>query len=71
MKPSVVFLLVAILLHVVSCFSQTNKGPEPSDPYKPVLDRLQSLSTQAGNQRRFHTFDSICHALRATKFRSG
>jgi alpha-mannosidase len=55
MKRAAVFLVVAILVCITSSFSQTNRKSEPSEPYKAVLDRLQSLLTQAERQWRFHT----------------
>src|SRR5258708_9865065 len=53
---ALIFLSSAILLCVVCCFSrnaaaQTSEQP---DPYKPTLDRLQSLSRQNETEGRFH-----------------
>ncbi len=55
MNRSAVFSGVAILVCVISSFSQTTQKAEPSDPYKAVLDRLQSLTTQTESPWRFHT----------------
>src|SRR5579864_3573368 len=54
MKRSAFFLMFAILLCVSCSSSETNQKSEPSDPYKAVLDRLQSLSIQAESRWRFH-----------------
>lgn len=46
-------LVFAILLSVIFGFSQPN--PDVKDPYKGVLDQLQSLSRQTESRWRFHT----------------
>jgi alpha-mannosidase len=55
MKPSPIFLLSALLFAILQCavlaVSQTSSSP---DPYKATLDRLQSLSSQAEAEWRFH-----------------
>jgi alpha-mannosidase len=52
MKPSAFFFLfLAIVSFTVLGFSQ---AATTSDPYKPTLDRLQSLSSQAEAEWRFH-----------------
>lgn len=55
MKRSLV-LLVAMMPSLLGfLFSQSSAGPETSDPYKPVLDRLDSLSRQAESEWRHHS----------------
>src|SRR5438128_148072 len=47
-----------ILFSAVVCFAQQTPQPAP-DPYKPVLDRLQSLTTVELAEWRFH--DDVPH----------
>jgi alpha-mannosidase len=44
-----------LFILVVPALSQQNETKEPVDPYKPVLDRLQSLTTMEVPDWRFHT----------------
>ena len=54
MKPlSAYFFLYCCL--VLPVFGQTSPSNAPADPYKPALDRLQSLVTVALPKWRFHT----------------
>jgi alpha-mannosidase len=55
MRRFAVFLVFAILLCVICGFSQSTQKPDGFDSYKVVLDRLQSLSTQAESPWRIHT----------------
>jgi alpha-mannosidase len=56
MKRSIVFLVVAVILCPFRVFSQDDaQKTEPPDPYKALLDRLQSLSRQPEADWRFHT----------------
>jgi alpha-mannosidase len=55
MKRSMIFLIlvmIMIVLYVAFAASQSSSAP---DPYKATLDRLQSLSSQAEAEWRFHT----------------
>jgi hypothetical protein len=49
-KNLVVVASFAILLPAGVCFAQTDKPP---DPYKPILDRLESLQTVALPEWRY------------------
>jgi alpha-mannosidase len=51
MKRCAFFLLLAVSLHAVLGVSQTSRSP---DPYKPTLDRLDSLTRQNETEWRFH-----------------
>ena len=51
MKRAALFLLV-LLLPTVFAVSQNSSAP---DPYKPTLDRLDTLTRQAEPEWRFHT----------------
>jgi alpha-mannosidase len=51
MKRSALFLVVLILMYPILGVSQRASTP---DPYKTTLDRLQSLSSQAEAEWRFH-----------------
>ena len=55
MKRSAFFQMFAILVCLSTSFSVTNQKSEPSDPYKAVLNRLQSPSIQAETPWHFHT----------------
>jgi len=46
------FLLLAFSLHTSGALSQTSGAP---DPYKPALDRLETLTRQNEAEWRFHT----------------
>src|SRR6266403_535647 len=51
MKKLIAAVLLAPLLSAGVCFAQTDKPP---DPYKPILDRLESLRTVALPEWRYH-----------------
>jgi len=51
MKILVAAALLAIFLSGGVCFAQTNNPP---DPYKPILDRLESLQTVSLPEWRYH-----------------
>ena len=53
MKRSIALSLFFVLLAGSLTFAQ-NAVPEAVDPYRPVLDRLQSLGTLALPDWRFH-----------------
>jgi alpha-mannosidase len=56
MKRSLAFSVVSVVLSATFCLAQsTAPGAEPSDAYKPVLDRLESLTTLRLPDWRFHT----------------
>src|SRR5205823_10424199 len=44
-----------IVILAVSAFCQQTEPKEPPDPYKPVLDRLHSVTTMEVPDWRFHT----------------
>ena len=50
MKRTVLPLILLVFLYVLTAFGQTI----PADPYKPVLDRLQSLTHKAEPEWRLH-----------------
>ena len=56
MKILVAAALPAIFLSGEVCFAQNDK---PTDPYKPILERLESLETMALPEWRYH--DDIAH----------
>ncbi|MGA8222308.1 MAG: hypothetical protein WB780_11690, partial [Candidatus Acidiferrales bacterium] len=51
MKRSALFLISFLLLHATFILSQNTAAP---DPYKPILDRLDSLTRQAEPEWRWH-----------------
>ena len=51
MKRSALFLISFLLLHATFILSQNSTAP---DPYKPALDRLDSLTRQAEPEWRWH-----------------
>lgn len=51
MNRSALFLILLLLLPISFAVSQDSKAP---DPYKPTLDRLESLTRQAESEWRFH-----------------
>jgi len=51
MRNLLVAALLAIFLPASVCFAQTDKPP---DPYKPILDRLESLQTVSLPEWRYH-----------------
>jgi alpha-mannosidase len=53
-KRSIVFSSLSVLLSGVLAFSQVTPPSNPSDPYKPVLDRLETLMTSPLPEWRFH-----------------
>src|SRR6267378_5730667 len=53
MKILVAAALLAIFLSGGVCFAQSNKPPDPN-PYKPILDRLESLQTMSLPEWRYH-----------------
>lgn len=56
MRRFIVFLVVVILSLYGLAFSQNNATESgPSDPYKPTLDRLESLSRQPESEWRYHS----------------
>ncbi len=55
MKRSIVFCSLLILLACATAFAQNVQKPEANDPYKPVLDRLESLSILPQPEWRIHS----------------